>query len=132
MVTEEEGCTRDNGESGNKSIKEQLRESLLLWKSVFNQGSVLSSLLFAVIVDVVTKGAREGLMTEIVVYADDLVLTKETIENLWEKFWKWKEAFQIKGMKINLGKTKMMVSGCEGEVLNSSIDSCGVCEEVNG
>ena len=49
-------------------------------------------------------------------YVDDLVLTSETMEGLREKFWKWKEAFENKGLKVNLGKTKEVVSGAEGEV----------------
>ena len=44
-------------------------------------------------------------------YADDLVLTSETMEGLREKFWKWKEAFESKGLKVNRGKTKVVVSG---------------------
>ena len=87
---------------------------------------VLLPLLFALVVDMVTKCAREGLLKEIL-YADDLVLTSESLEELQEKFRKWKEAFESKGMKVNLGKTKMMVSGSEGERLNSKIDPCGIC-----
>ena len=33
--------------------------------------------------------------------ADDLVLTSETMEGMREKFWKWKEAFKSKGLKVN-------------------------------
>ena len=43
------------------------------------QGSVLSYLLFAVVVEFVTENAREGLMKELS-YADDLVLMSETME----------------------------------------------------
>ena len=66
-------------------------------------------------------------MIEDILYAYDLVLISETMENLGEKFQKWKEAFESKGMKVNIGKTKMMVSDSEGEVLKSKIDPCGVC-----
>ena len=52
-------------------------------------------MLFAVVVDVITESVRNGLMSEM--YADDLVLTSETMEGLREKFWKWKEAFESKG-----------------------------------
>ena len=41
----------------------------------------------------------------------------ERIENLKEKFLKWKEAFEKKGLKFNLKKTKVMVSGSKSEVL---------------
>ena len=89
-----------------------------------HQGSVLSPLLFAIVVDVVTESAREGLMKEIL-YADDLVLMSETMEDLREKFRKWKGAFESKGMRVNISKTKMMVNGLEGEKTISKIDPCG-------
>ena len=54
------------------------------------------------------------------------VLTSETMEGLREKFWKWK-AFESKGLKVNLRKTKMVVSGAEGEVSISKVDPCGIC-----
>ena len=43
-----------------------------------HQGSVLSPLIFAIVVDVVTEHAREGLLNEIL-YADDLVLMSESL-----------------------------------------------------
>ena len=48
---------------------------------------------------------RNGLISEML-YTDDLVLTSEMMEGLREKFWKWKEAIESKGLKVNLGKTK--------------------------
>ena len=50
-----------------------------------HQGSALSPLLFAVVVDVITESVRNGLMSEMW-YADDLVLTSELMEGLREKF----------------------------------------------
>ena len=38
-----------------------------------------------------------------------------------------REAFESKGMRVNLGKTKLMVSGMEEEAFDSKIDPCGVC-----
>ena len=55
-------------------------------------------------------------MSEIL-YADDLVLMNENIENLKEKFLKWKEAFESKKLKVNFKKSKVMVSGLKDEVL---------------
>ena len=49
------------------------------------------------------------------------------MKRLREKFWKWKEAFESKGLKVNFGKTKVAVSGAEGEVTVSKIDPCGIC-----
>ena len=72
-----------------------------------HQGSVLSPFLFALVV-VVTEFAREGELGELL-YADDLVLMSEMIKRLRNKFSKWNEAFEGKGLKFNLGKTKVMV-----------------------
>ena len=47
--------------------------------------------------------------------------------NLKEKFLKWKKAFESKGRKVNLKKTKVMVSGSKGEVLKSKVDPCAKC-----
>ena len=58
-----------------------------------HQGSLLSPPLFAIAVDVISKNAREGLMNKIL-YVDDLVLMSKSMENLKEKFLKWKEAFE--------------------------------------
>ena len=46
-----------------------------------HQGSVQSPLIFAIVVDVVTEHAREGLLNDIS-YADDLVLMSESLEDL--------------------------------------------------
>ena len=86
-----------------------------------HQGSTVSPLLFAIVVDVMTESVRNGLISEMLC-ANDLVLTSEMIEGLREKFWKWKEAFESKGLKVNLGKTKVVVSGAEGEVTVSKVE----------
>ena len=71
---------------------------------------VLSPLLFAMVVDVATEFAGEGVIGEWL-YADDIVLVSETIEGLRNMFFEWKEAIESKGLKVKLGKAKVMVSG---------------------
>ena len=46
-----------------------------------HQGSVLSPLVFAIVVDVVTESVRSGSMSEML-YADDLVLISKTMKGL--------------------------------------------------
>ena len=93
-----------------------------------HQRSVLSSLCFAMVVDVVTELAREVALSEWL-YADDLVLMSETIEGLREKFPKWKEAFESKGLKVDLGKTNVTVSSAitKNGLSKSKVDPCEVC-----
>ena len=55
-----------------------------------HQGSVLSPLLFIVVMEAVTHNVREGLPWEML-YADDLVLVRKCEEELKEKLRKWNE-----------------------------------------
>ena len=93
-----------------------------------HQGSMLSPFYVAVVVDVVTEFAIEGALSELL-YADDLVLISETIEGLRDKFIKLKEVFESDGLKVNLGKTKVMVcSGITKDGMSKSkVDPCGAC-----
>ena len=77
-------------------------------------------------VDFVTEHAREGSLNEIL-YANDLVLMSKSLEDLRERLQRWRSVLEGKGLKVNVGKTKMMVSGTEGEITSSKIDPCGVC-----
>ena len=93
-----------------------------------HRGSVLSPFLFAVVVDAVTEFARQGVLCELL-YADDLFLMSEAIEGLLNKFRKRNGTFESKGLKFNLGKTKVMVSGdfTEHGFSKAKGESCGVC-----
>ena len=90
------------------------------------QGSVLSPLLFAIVVYVNSENARRGVVSELL-YADDLVLITEIMEDLKERFWNWKDILESKALKVSTRKTKVMTSGSEGELFKSKIDPCGVC-----
>ena len=57
-------------------------------------------------------------------YTDDLVLMSESLDDLRERFPRWRSALEDKRLKVNVGKTKIMVSGMEEIVLNK-IDPCG-------
>ena len=61
-----------------------------------------------------------------ILYADDVVLMSENLEDLREMFQKWRGALKSKRMKVNIRKSKMMVSGA-GEIVGSKVDPCGIC-----
>ena len=90
-----------------------------------HQGSVISPLIFFIVVGAVAEQARKGLLNEIL-YVDNLVLMSENLEDLRERFRRWRGALESKGMKVNIRKTKMMVSGAEGEIVRSKVDPCGI------
>ena len=91
------------------------------------QASMLLPFLFAVVVDVVTEFAREGAL-KVLMYADYLVLMSETIKGNSNKFLIRKEAFESKGLKANLWKTKVMVGDgiTKDGMSKSKVDPCGV------
>ena len=58
-----------------------------------HQGSVLSPLLFAVVMDEVTKDVREGVVKEIL-YADDLVLLGDSWKEVESRYTRWKNSIE--------------------------------------
>ena len=82
---------------------------------------MLSPLLFAVVVDVISKNARELELMNEILHADDLVFMSESIDNLKEKFLKWKKTFESKRLKVTTKKTKVIVNDLKGDVLQSKV-----------
>ena len=74
-----------------------------------HQGSILSPFLFIVVMDEVTKKVRNGVPWELG-YADDLVQTAESEHDVLERFVRWRKELELRGLKINMEKTKMMVT----------------------
>ena len=70
-----------------------------------HQGSVLSPLLFAVTVYIITENLKRGVINQLL-YADDLVIMSKTMKDLKERFWNWKNALKSKGLKVNTRKKK--------------------------
>ena len=66
-------------------------------------------------------------------YADYLVLLADSEELLVEKIRKWKAGMEEKGLRVNLGKTKVM--RCRdgvGQVAKTGKYPCGVCNKGVG
>ena len=77
-----------------------------------HQGSVLSPLLFIILL--------EALSREFHLYADDLVIVAESLEECVRRLLTWKAAMEKKGLRVNAGKTKIMIC-CTGlNLLQSS------------
>ena len=84
-----------------------------------HQGTVLSPLLFIFVMEEATRECRVGGLWELL-YEDDFALTAETQEEVELIFGEWRRAVERRGLKVNLEKTKMVVTGggggrcCEG------------------
>ena len=76
-----------------------------------HQGSALSPMLFVLVMEEATKEERRDLWE--LLYADDLVITAETRAEAITRFNTWKRTMGKRGMKVNMEKTKVMVTGKE-------------------
>ena len=97
-----------------------------------HQSSVLSPLLFTILLEALTKAFRGGLPWEIL-YADDLVLIAESEEDLIKKIQKWKIGFESKGLRVNVTETKVMKCNQGLQVGENSVKwPCGICRKGVG
>ena len=92
-----------------------------------HQGSVLSPLLFIIVLEALSCEIRVGVPWEDL-YADDLVVIAETLDECVTRLLAWKEAMEEKGLRVNTGKTKVMICGTGLDLTQSSSKNpCGVC-----
>ena len=67
------------------------------------------------------------------VYADDLVIIADSLEEYVRRLLTWKEAAEDKRLRVNAGKTKVMICGTGLDLLLSSCGfQCAVCSIEEG
>ena len=92
-----------------------------------HQGSVLSPLLFIIVLEALSREFRSVVPWEDL-YADDLVIIAESLKECVRRLLTWKEAMEKKGPRVNAGKTKIMICGTGLDLLQSSGEfPCTVC-----
>ena len=84
-----------------------------------HQGSVLSPLLFIIVVEALSREFRCGVSWE-ALYADDLVIIAESLEECVRRLLIRNEAIEETGLKVNAGKTKIMTCGTRLDLQQSS------------
>jgi len=96
-------------------------------KVVMHEGSALSPLLFVIIMEAISREFRVALSWELL-YADDLVVIAETEEDLIKRLNEWKNNVENRGMRVNMNKTKVMISGERQKPLQKAARwPCGIC-----
>jgi len=75
-----------------------------------HQGSALSPLLFVIVMEALSRELRVALLWELL-YTDDLVVIAETEDDLIKRLNEWKDFMENRGMRVNMNKTKVMISG---------------------
>ena len=97
-----------------------------------HKGSVLSPLLFIIVLEALSREFRTGCPWELL-YAVDLMISAESMEELLVKVQTWKTEMEKNGLRVNMGKTKIMESGINLDVLKKSGKyPCGVCQSGVG
>ena len=97
-----------------------------------HQGSVLSPLLFILVLETLSHEFRTGVPWELL-YADDLVVIADSLEECVSKLKAWKTGMEGKGLRVNMKKTKFLISGVGLDVLkNSGKFPCAVCRRGVG
>ena len=92
-----------------------------------HQGSVLSPLLFIIVLEALSRDFRVGVPWELF-FADDLVIIASSLEECVERVKAWKEGLESKGLHVNMTKTKFMASGLGLDILQDSGKfPCAVC-----
>ena len=76
----------------------------------------------------VGEGYNEEFEVKENLYANDLVIIAESLEECVRRLLTWKEAIWEKGLRVNAGKTKIMICGMGLDLLQSSGEfPCAVC-----
>ena len=97
-----------------------------------HQGSVLSPLLFIIVLEALSMEFRTGCPWELL-YADDLVIVSDDLADLQQRFGAWKSGMEAKGLRVNVGKTKFMTSGSGlNPLFNSDKHPCRVSRQGVG
>src|SRR3954471_11610677 len=117
-------------EGGTTSVRMNGEESENFEVKVgMHQGSVLSPILFNIVMQAIAENFKKGLPWELL-YADDLVLMAESKAELEKRLLEWIMRLKEKGLRVNIGKTKVM--NCKvgiGQVENSGKYPCGICRK---
>ena len=92
-----------------------------------HQGSYLSPLLFILVLEALSHQFHTGVPWELL-YADDLAVMADSLEECIARLKVWKEGMEHKGLRVNMKKTKLMVSGPGLDFLrDSGAFPCAVC-----
>ena len=90
-------------------------------------GSVLSPLLFIIVLEALSREVRCGFPREDL-YADELLIIAESLKECVRRLLTWKEAMEKKRLRVNAGKTKIMICGTGLALLQRSGEfPCAVC-----
>ena len=97
-----------------------------------HQGSIPSPLPFIIVLEALLREFRAGEPWEDL-YADNVVITADPMEECVRRLLTWKEGMERKVLRVNAGKTKIMICGTGLDLLQSFCDfTCAICNTGAG
>ena len=119
MYENANSCLRVNGQFSDE----------LNIKVGVHQGAALSSLLFTIVMEALSRESRVGCPCKLL-YADDLVLMAEDLK---EKLTIWKDNIEAKGLRVNVIKTKLVCNKHNSSVKLDAVNwPCSICHKGFG
>ena len=89
-------------------------------------------MLFVIVMEAISREFRVALPLELL-YADDLIVIRETEEELIKRRNERKDNVESKGIRVNVNKTNVMISGERQKVRQKAVRwPCGVCSKGVG
>ncbi|KAL6578801.1 hypothetical protein OROMI_009017 [Orobanche minor] len=86
-----------------------------------HQGSALSPLLFALILDVISWGIQDG-VPWCMLFADDIVLVAESRREVNVKLELWRSKLESQGMRVSRSKTEYLWCNFSGETNEEGVE----------
>jgi len=84
-------------------------------------------MLFVIVMEALSREFRVALPWELL-YAVDLIVIAETEDDLIKRLNEWKDFVEDRGMRVNMNKTKVIISGEWQKVMQKAVRwPCGVC-----
>jgi len=100
-------------------------------KDGMHQHSALSPLLFVIVMEALSREFKIALPWELL-YTDDLVVIAQSEDDLIKRLNEWNNV-DNRGMRVDMNKTKVMISGEWRKVTQKAVRwSCVVCGRGNG
>jgi len=95
-----------------------------------NHASIPPLSLLQMVMEALSREFRVALPRELL-YADDLVVIAETEEDLIKWLNKWKDFVENRGTRVNMNKTKVMISGEQQKVMQKAVRNAHVVSVVD-
>ena len=84
-------------------------------------------MLFVIVTEAISREFMVALPWQLS-YADDLVVIAETEDDLIKRLNEWKDNVEKRGMRVNMNKTKVTISGERQKQVQKAVRwPCGVC-----